>query len=414
MTEQFSTHTFSNGLRLIHMPSPTDVAYCGMAIDAGTRDEEPSEQGMAHFCEHMLFKGTQHRRVWHILNRMEAVGGDLNAYTTKEETFVYAAFMRQHLSRAVQLLLDVVFNSTFPQHEIDKEVEVIAEEIESYKDTPSELIFDEFENLLFHQHPLGHDILGKAERVRQFSTEDALRFVRRLYRPERMVFFVFGRYDFHKVIQIVEKELNTIQPNEKSKVSPFTRSINSIPTIIPFKTVHNQHTHQAHVMMGCRGYASNDERRIALYFLNNLIGGPGMNSLLNVALREHKGLVYTVESTLTNYTDTATFSIYFGCDNDDIERCIQLVNKELHRLAEVPLTQHRFDAAIRQIRGQIGVACDNFENYALDMAKSYLHYHKYEDVNDTCRQLDKLTPQTLQNVAADLFLADNLSILIYQ
>ena len=414
MTEQFSTHTFSNGLRLIHMPSPTDVAYCGMAIDAGTRDEEPSEQGMAHFCEHMLFKGTQHRRVWHILNRMEAVGGDLNAYTTKEETFVYAAFMRQHLSRAVQLLLDVVFNSTFPQHEIDKEVEVIAEEIESYKDTPSELIFDEFENLLFHQHPLGHDILGKAERVRQFSTEDALRFVRRLYRPERMVFFVFGRYDFHKVIQIVEKELNTIQPNEKSKVSPFTRSINSIPTIIPFKTVHNQHTHQAHVMMGCRGYASNDERRIALYFLNNLIGGPGMNSLLNVALREYKGLVYTVESTLTNYTDTATFSIYFGCDNDDIERCIQLVNKELHRLAEVPLTQHRFDAAIRQIRGQIGVACDNFENYALDMAKSYLHYHKYEDVNDTCRQLDKLTPQTLQNVAADLFLADNLSILIYQ
>ena len=415
MTEQFSTHTFTNGLRLIHMPSPTDVAYCGIAINAGTRDEETHEHGMAHFCEHMLFKGTQHRRAWHILNRMEAVGGDLNAYTTKEETFVYAAFMREHLSRAVQLLFDVVFNSTFPQHEIDKEVEVIAEEIESYKDTPSELIFDEFENLLFHQHPLGHDILGQAERVRQFSTDDALRFTRRLYRPERMVLFVFGRYDFKKVIQVATRELKNIRTQNFILNSQYyKRPIQPVPFIQPFNKIFNRHTHQTHVMMGCRGYASNDPRRIALYFLNNIIGGPGMNSLLNVALREHKGLVYTVESTLTNYTDTATFSIYFGCDSGDAQHCIRLVQKELNHLADTPLTQHHFDAAMKQIRGQIGVACDNFENYALDMAKSYLHYNKYEDVNDTYRQLAKLTPQTVQNVATDLFHSDNLSLLIYQ
>ena len=395
------------------MPSPTDVAYCGLAIDAGTRDEKAHEQGMAHFCEHMLFKGTNHRRAWHILNRMEAVGGDLNAYTTKEETFVYAAFLREHLQRAVELLLDVVFHSTFPQHEIDKESEVIVEEIESYKDSPSELIFDDFENLLFAGHPLGHDILGTAERVRSFRTSDALRFTQRLYRPERMVLFVFGRYDFEYVKNIVSKELE----KALGKVNIYTsykRPVRKLKPLPAFTKTLRLNTHQAHVMMGCRGYSSTDRRRIALYFLNNLIGGPGMNSLLNVALREHKGLVYTVESTLTNYTDTSTFSIYFGCDTDDVERCISLVRKELTQLAETPLTQHRFEAALRQIRGQIGVACDNFENYALDMAKSYLHYNRIESIDDTYQQLSKLTPQLLQEVAQDLFTDNNLSVLVYQ
>lgn len=415
MIESFSTHTFSNGLRLIHMPSPTDVAYCGMAIDAGTRDEEPSEYGMAHFCEHMLFKGTQHRRAWHILNRMEAIGGDLNAYTTKEETFVYAAFMRQHLGRAVNLIMDIVFNSTFPQHEIDKEVEVITEEIDSYKDTPSELIFDDFENMLFPRHPLGHDILGQPNHVRNFRTDDALRYYHRYYRPDRMVLFVFGRYDFKTLVRIVTRELEHATSHlQFPDSSYFVRPITSILPIHPITKTIDKHTHQSHVMMGCRGYASDDPRRIALYFLNNLIGGPGMNSLLNVSLREHKGLVYTVESTLTHYTDTATFSIYFGCDKDDVEHCVALVRKELIRLAETPLTQHRFDAAIRQIRGQIGVACDNFENYALDMAKSYLHYNRFENLDDIYNQLARLTPLQLQQVAKELFTDYNLSLLVYQ
>ncbi len=407
-------HSFPSGLRLIHMASPTDVAYCGLAINAGTRDELPEEYGMAHFCEHMLFKGTERRRAWHILNRMEAVGGDLNAYTTKEETFIYAAFMREHLERAIDLILDVAFHSTYPQHEIEKEAEVIVEEIDSYKDTPSDLIFDDFENLLFEDHPLGHDILGTPERVRSFRTDDALRFTRRLYQPERMVLFVFGRYDFQKLKAVVQRKLEKVLPQTDATVTTFSRPIQPIQPIKPFRIVRKLHTHQAHVMIGCRGYSSDDKRRIALYFLNNLIGGPGMNSLLNVALREHQGLVYTVESTLTNYTDTSTFSIYFGCDPKDVERCIRLVRKELNRLVQQPLTQTRFQAALRQIRGQIGVACDNFENYALDMAKSYLHYNRIEGVEDTYRQLEKLTPELLQQVAADLFTDDHLSVLIYQ
>lgn len=407
-------HSFPSGLRLIHMASPTDVAYCGLAINAGTRDELPEEYGMAHFCEHMLFKGTERRRAWHILNRMEAVGGDLNAYTTKEETFIYAAFMREHLKRAIDLILDVAFHSTYPQHEIEKEAEVIVEEIDSYKDTPSDLIFDDFENLLFEGHPLGHDILGTPERVRSFRTDDALRFTRRLYQPERMVLFVFGRYDFQKLKAVVQRKLEKVLPQTDATVTTFSRPIQPIQPIQPFRIVRKLHTHQAHVMIGCRGYSSDDKRRIALYFLNNLIGGPGMNSLLNVALREHQGLVYTVESALTNYTDTSTFSIYFGCDPKDVERCIRLVRKELNRLVQQPLTQTRFQAALRQIRGQIGVACDNFENYALDMAKSYLHYNRIEGVEDTYRQLEKLTPELLQQVAADLFTDDHLSVLIYQ
>ena len=418
------------------MMSPTHVAYCGIAIDAGTRNEELSEQGMAHFCEHMMFKGTQKRRAWHILNRMEAVGGDLNAYTNKEETVVYAAFMKEHLARATELIADVVFNSTYPQHEIDKEAEVIVEEIESYNDTPSELIFDEFEDIIFKGHPLGHDILGTKEMVRSFRTEDALRFTQRLYRPERMVFFVFGNYSFEKVKKIVEKciqqPLQTLpftppcKGGEKSHYRSET-SWERVSTPLPPREgqgggsvgsagsiVREKGTHQAHVMIGCAAYPSNDKRRVALYFLNNLIGGPGMNSILNVALREHYGLVYTVESSLTNYTDTATFAIYFGCDTEDVEKCLRIVRKELDKLMQVPLTKRQFEAAMKQIRGQIGVACDNFENYALDMAKSFLHYNKFEGVEDTFQHLNQLTPELLQQVAQDLFSEQNLTTLIFK
>ena len=442
MKEIFHSHTLPNGMRLIHMVSPTHVAYCGIAIDAGTRDELESEQGMAHFCEHMMFKGTKKRRAWHILNRMEAVGGDLNAYTNKEETVVYAAFMKEHLARATELIFDVVFNSTFPQHEIDKESEVIVEEIESYNDNPSELIFDEFEDIIYKGHPLGHDILGTKEMVRSFRTEDALRFTQRLYRPERMVFFVFGNYSFEKIKKIVEKwTQQTLQTQQPLQTLPLTppceggekslhqseTSWERVSTPLPHREgqgggsagsagsiVREKGTHQAHVMIGCAAYPSNDKRRVALYFLNNLIGGPGMNSILNVALREHKGLVYTVESSLNNYTDTATFAIYFGCDTEDVEKCLRIVRKELDKLMQAPLSKRQFDAAMKQIRGQIGVACDNFENYALDMAKSFLHYNKFEGVEDTFQHLNKLTPELLQQVAQDLFSEQNLTTLIFQ
>ena len=410
MGEEAKTYRFENGLRLMQIPSPTQVAYCGISIDAGTRDEEPGEEGMAHFCEHMMFKGTTQRKAWHIINRMEAVGGDLNAYTNKEETVVYAAFMKEHLERATELIFDIVFNSTFPQHEIDKECEVIVDEIESYNDTPADLIFDRFEDIIYEGNSLGHDILGTAENVRRFRTEDALRFVRRQYRPEKMVFFVLGDVEFEKVKKMVGrrlKDLESINPIEPVRpASPIKRNAGTF--------TEERGTHQAHVMIGRAAYGSEDDKRIALYFLNNILGGPGMNSRLNIALREHKGLVYTVESSLTNYTDTSTWAIYFGCDEEDVERCLRTVRQELDKLMNEPLTERQFSGALKQIKGQIGVACDNFENYALDMAKAYLHYNKVEGRKDTIEHLEKMTPQLLQEVAREVFDEQGLTTLIFR
>ena len=403
----YHTHTLSNGLRIIHAQNQSAVAYCGYAIDAGTRDEEENEQGMAHFVEHLIFKGTQKRHSWHILNRMEHVGGDLNAYTNKEETVVYSAFLVEHFPRAVELLTDIVFNSTYPQAEIDKEVEVIIDEIQSYEDTPSELIFDDFEELVFPSHPLGRNILGKPELLRQFKSEDALRFTNRFYRPDNMVFFVQGNVDFKRVVRLLEKAVSDIPATitERNRIKP--------ELYIPQnKTIHRD-THQAHVMIGCRSYDTHDKKRTALYLLNNILGGPGMNSRLNVALRERSGLVYNVEANLTSYTDTGLFSVYFGTDQEDVKRCIRLVHKELKRLREKPLSSTQLTTAQKQIIGQIGVAADNFENNALNMAKTYLHYNKYEEPQEVYKRIQSLTPQDLWEVANEMFCEENLSTLIY-
>ena len=403
----YHTHTLSNGLRIIHAQNQSAVAYCGYAIDAGTRDEEENEQGMAHFVEHLIFKGTQKRHSWHILNRMEHVGGDLNAYTNKEETVVYSAFLVEHFPRAVELLTDIVFHSTYPQAEIDKEVEVIIDEIQSYEDTPSELIFDDFEELVFPNHPLGRNILGKPELLRQFKSEDALRFTNRFYRPDNMVFFVQGNVDFKRVVRLLEKAVSDIPATitERNRIKPELY----IPQT---KTIHRD-THQAHVMIGCRSYDTHDKKRTALYLLNNILGGPGMNSRLNVALRERSGLVYNVEANLTSYTDTGLFSGYFGTDQEDVKRCIRLVHKELKRLREKPLSSTQLTTAQKQIIGQIGVAADNFENNALNMAKTYLHYNKYEEPQEVYKRIQSLTPQDLWEVANEMFCEENLSTLIY-
>lgn len=403
----YHTHTLSNGLRIIHAQNQSAVAYCGYAIDAGTRDEEENEQGMAHFVEHLIFKGTQKRHSWHILNRMEHVGGDLNAYTNKEETVVYSAFLVEHFPRAVELLTDIVFHSTYPQAEIDKEVEVIIDEIQSYEDTPSELIFDDFEELVFPNHPLGRNILGKPELLRQFKSEDALRFTNRFYRPDNMVFFVQGNVDFKRVVRLLEKAVSDIPATitERNRIKP--------ELYIPQnKTIHRD-THQAHVMIGCRSYDTHDKKRTALYLLNNILGGPGMNSRLNVALRERSGLVYNVEANLTSYTDTGLFCVYFGTDQEDVNRCIRLVHKELRRLREKPLSSTQLTTAQKQIIGQIGVAADNFENNALNMAKTYLHYNKYEESQEVYKRIQSLTPQDLWEVANEMFCEENLSTLIY-
>jgi predicted Zn-dependent peptidase len=400
-------HTLSNGLRIIHQPIQSKVAYCGYAIDAGTRDEAEHQQGMAHFVEHMLFKGTQKRRAWHILNRMENVGGDLNAYTNKEETVVYTAFLAEHFSRAFELLTDIVFHSTFPQHEIDKEVEVIIDEIQSYEDTPSELIFDDFENLIFPNHPLGRNILGKPEMLKGFTTDDALAWTNNYYTPSNIVFFVLGDLNFKQIVRMAERLMAHLPLKEANHSRTLPAAYE------PRLSKLNRETHQAHVMIGGRGYDAHNEKRTALYLLNNLLGGPGMNSRLNLSLRERRGLVYQVESNLTSYTDTGTFCIYFGCDQQDTERCIKLVHKELKNLCDKKMSSSQLFAAQKQLIGQIGVASDNNENNALGMAKTFLHYNKYDTPEKVFQRIRSLTPEILLEVSNEMFADNQLSTLIY-
>ena len=407
---KYNTCTLDNGLRIIHLPSDSQVVYCGYQINAGTRDELPGEEGLAHFCEHVTFKGTERRKAWHILNCLESVGGDLNAYTNKEGTVYYAAILKEHIARAVDLLSDIVFHSTYPQQEIDKEVEVICDEIESYNDSPAELIYDEFENILFKGHPLGHNILGTAEQVRKFTTTDALRFTRKLYRPDNAIFFAYGDIDFKKLVKLLQKNVLSEERRVKSEEFNGLRGMKTEGQTI----VLEKHTHQAHVMIGTQAYDVHDDRRMPLYLLNNILGGPGMNAKLNLTLREHNGLVYTVESTMVAYGDTGTWSIYFGCDEHDVKRCLRLVRKELDKLMEKPLSEAQLRAAKKQIKGQIGVACDNRENFALDFGKSFLHYGWEKNVDRLYEQVDAITAQQMQQVAKELFDEQRLTTLIFK
>ena len=411
---KYNTHTLDNGLRIIHLPSDSKVVYCGYQINAGTRDEEPGEEGLAHFCEHVTFKGTERRKAWHILNCLESVGGDLNAYTNKEGTVYYSAILKEHIARAVDLLSDIVFHSVYPQAEIDKEVEVICDEIDSYNDSPAELIYDEFENILFKDSSLGHNILGTAEQVRSFTTEDALRFTRKLYRPDNAIFFAYGDIDFKKLVKLVRRALAD-DDSGKLAAEKLPKNYPSVGEEIAGQTIVMQkNTHQAHVMIGTRAYDVNDDRRMPLYLLNNILGGPGMNAKLNLALREHNGLVYTVESTMVAYGDTGTWSIYFGCDEHDIKRCLRLVRKELDRMMEKPLSDSQLKAAKKQIKGQIGVACDNRENFALDFGKSFLHYGWEKNVDCLYEQVEAITSQQIQDVARELFDKNRLITLIFK
>ena len=477
---KYNTYTLDNGLRIIHLPSDSQVVYCGYQINAGTRNEEPGEEGLAHFCEHVTFKGTERRKAWHILNCLESVGGDLNAYTNKEGTVYYSAILKEHIARAVDLLSDIVFHSVYPQAEIDKEVEVICDEIESYNDSPAELIYDEFENILFKGSPLGHNILGTAEQVRAFKTEDALRFTRKLYRPDNAIFFAYGDIDFKKLVKLIQKALGECPkgrelacsadcksaetpteeriaektpteeriaektpteeriaektptkeriteetpsgetPTEEMEAGDANHKVQSSKFNVQSKVagqtiVMQKNTHQAHVMIGTRAYDVNDSRRMPLYLLNNMLGGPGMNAKLNLALREHNGLVYTVESTMVAYGDTGIWSIYFGCDEHDVKRCLRLVRKELDKFMQKPLSDAQLKAAKKQIKGQIGVACDNRENFALDFGKSFLHYGWEKNVDRLYEQVDEITAAQIQAVAQELFDKDRLTTLIFK
>lgn len=412
METVYNTYTLENGLRVIHRPSASPVVYCGYGICAGTRDERPGDEGLAHFCEHISFKGTSRRSAMQILNGLESVGGSLNAFTNKENTFFFAAIMREHLSKAVSLLTDIVFDGTYPQNEIEREIAVIRDEIESYNDSPAELIFDEFENIIFKNHPLGHNILGSPDRIGEYTTAEALSFVSNLYTPANAVFFAYGDIDFDRLVARLKAE------SAKCRRHAAFRNTRARPEIggTPAGTFIEQprSTHQTHVMIGRRAYSAYDERRIPLFLLNNLLGGTGMNARLNVSLRERNGLVYTVESSAINYSDTGLWAVYFGCDHGDVKKCLSLTRRELDRMMQKALSPGQLEKIKRQTKGQIGIACDSREAFALDFAKSYLQYGRLRDIGRLCERIDSVSAAQIQDVAQELFNPDTLTTLVFR
>ena len=427
--KKYNTAILSNGLRIIHLPSTSPVVYCGIAIAAGSRHELAGEEGVAHFCEHMSFKGTRRRSAIQILNCLESVGGDLNAFTNKEDTTFYAAIQKAHFPRAVDLLTDIVFSSQYPQHEVEHEVDVICDEIESYNDSPAELIYDVFENQLFKGHPLGHNILGTREQVQQFTSQHAFRFTNRHYRPDNAIFFAYGDIDFTRLVKRLEggglkaeggglkaeggglKAEGGGLKAEGRKQSAEREAETTAAANSTLCTLHSNH-HQAHVMLGCQSFSYDDPQRMPLFLLNNILGGPGMNARLNLTLREQHGLVYTVESSMASYSDTGVWSVYFGCDHHDVKRCVRLVNRELDRMMQTPLSDRQLTAAKRQLKGQLTIAADNREQFALDMAKHFLHYGKERSLDELIAQIDAITASQLQDVAQRLFAPEHMQQLI--
>ncbi|MDR1644747.1 MAG: insulinase family protein [Tannerellaceae bacterium] len=402
------THTFPNGLRLIHLPSDSPVAYCGFAVNAGARDEDPGEYGLAHFVEHLLFKGTARRKARHILNRMDSVGAELNAYTTKEDTFVYSVFMEEHFGRAFELLTDIVFRSTFPPAEIEKEINVIRDEIETYNDNPSELIFDEFEDLLFCGHPLGHNILGNEDSLRSFTSAAGLDFTRRFYLPCNMVFFSMGRFRPEKILRLAEEAWN-------GSCSPVPLHRRTPPPVLPAQNkCLSKETHQTHLILGGTAYSmyEDDRKRIALFLLNSLLGG-GMNSRLNLALREKHGLTYGVESNLTAYTDTGLASIYFGTDAKHVGKALHLVGKELSRVCETRLSTSQLAALKKQVKGQMALSADNRETLFLFLGKQFLHHDRYETLPEVFAKIERISAGEILEVANEVFAPARLSGLTY-
>lgn len=412
MEPTYNTHTFANGLRVIHRPSASPVVYCGYGICAGTRDEQPGDEGLAHFCEHVSFKGTARRSAMQILNGLENVGGSLNAFTNKENTFFFAAVMREHLQKAISLLTDIVFAGSYPQNEIEREVEVIRDEIESYNDSPSELIFDEFEDIIFKNHPLGHNILGSPDRLCEYDTAKALSFVSEFYTPANAVFFAYGDIRFDLLLKRLEAELAKCPRRFSPRCKRERQEISGTPigTVIE----RQRSTHQAHVIIGRRAYSAYDERRIPLFLLSNLLGGVGMNTRLNVSLRERNALVYVVESAAINYSDTGLWSVYFGCDHGDVKRCLRLTRRELDRLMQKSLSPGQLEKLKRQTKGQIGIASDSRETFALDFAKSFLQYGRLREVGHLCERIDSVSAAQIQDVAQELFNPDTLTTLIFR
>lgn len=400
--EKYLISTFSNGVRAVCCRAPGLVSYTGVAINAGSSSEAPDNHGLAHFVEHTVFKGTRHRSSWHISNRMEAVGGELNAYTSKEETVIHTSAPAGYSDRALELLSDLILNATFPERELVKEKEVIIEEIHSYQDSPSDSVFDEFEELIYAGTSLAHNILGTPESVRKLNSADALRFVADNYRGSNLVVYCCAPGNPEKNMKLVEKYFGTIPVLEKEKPSD-PRDVAPI-----FNEVRNRATHQANTIVGTRIFGRREPRRHALFLLNNYLGGPCMNSRLNQEIRDRRGLVYTVESYVSLLRETGLFTVYFGSDKSTVGKCLSIIRKELDRLAQSPLPERRFKAARDQYCGQLTVSSDHHESRAMSLAKSLMYYDEIHDIAYTAERIQAVTAEEMRQMA-ELILNSGLS-----
>lgn len=405
---EYLTHTFPNGIRLIHQGSDSPVAHLGIIVNTGSRDELEEEHGIAHFIEHCIFKGTKNRKAYHILSRMEDVGGELNAYTTKEETALYATFLSSDYHRAAELLSDIIFNSVFPEKELKLEKEVVVEEINSYNDSPSELIFDDFDELIFDGHPIARNILGTYESVRSFGREDIFRFIERNYHTDQMVISSVGNIKFTRLVALLERYFG-VAPK-----SCRTHSRKKFDAYQPGHKVVEKDTFQTHCMVGNMAYDSADPKRIGMILLNNILGGQGMNSRLNLALRERKGLAYNVESSFTAFSDTGMFSVYFGTDNINFDKALQIVFKEFDMLRKNKLGTMQLTRAKKQIVGQLAIAGENREDLMLTIGKSYLLYNKVDPMELVFRKMEAITSEKLIDVANEILDPSGMSRLIYR
>lgn len=402
----FSYHTLANGLRIVHRHSKSSVEYCGVAVNVGSRDEISEHFGLAHFVEHTIFKGTTHRRSWHIINRMEAVGGELNAYTTKEETMLYSIFPSGNLNRAIDLIADLVTSSQFPSSELNKEREVVSDEINSYLDSPSEAIYDDFEDLIFNGSSLGHNILGTTSTISTFTPEVCKNYLARYYTGPNMVFFYMGSECPSKVFKTVEKHFNLLS----NQFAPINRIV---PTIVePFDIKCNLDNHQCHTIIGAPIEGMYSPQRYATALFSNILGGPGMNSLLNISLRERRGLVYTVEASSAMFTDCGAMAIYFGCDHDDLNRCRRLVMNQLESLASKTLTSKQLEAAKKQYLGQLIVASENREQAAITTGRSMLYHNRVASSQEILNNINSITPEQIRQVAESI--ARNTSTLSFE
>lgn len=403
----YQYHTLKNGIKVIHRNIPGAVAHCGIMVNTGSRDEEASESGLAHFIEHMIFKGTKKRKAYHVLSRIENNGGDLNAFTTKEETCVYASFLNPYYKQSLELFSDVAFNSIFPAKEMEKEKEVIIDEIHSYNDSPSELIFDDFENMIFQGHPLGRNILGDLDSVNSFTRNDLLRFITKNYRTNQMVIASVGNLPMNRLVNWAEQYFGDFKPEHRQRQRQ------------PFNGYQPQHiklqkeSHLSHCMIGTSAYGQNEKKRFPLLLMSNLLGGPTLNSRLSMSLREKHGYAYTIESYFQPYSDTGVFGVYFGTEKALIEKSLHIIRKEFKLLREKSLGTIQLHRAKKQIEGQVAISGESFLNEMLGIAKSHLHYKEVQTMEELLREMDQITVNQILDVANEILDENLLSTLTY-